>query len=239
VTAPVRPASPLARARTALRLLRLRLELPLLFRRVSLPELLARVEAGGGRPAAIDELQASVERLFRPLRFWRTTCLWRALGGYSALRAAGADVRFLIGVRLDRGELVAHAWLERDGRPSLGAPSPAEGYTVAFAWPAGEGTLRPEVRTVPGIAPSKDAVLTELPDGTGVLLHLDTKFYFTLNRTGVLAWKLLGDAGARDAAELGARLAREFPDADPAAVRADVERLVEELTRERLVTRVG
>jgi hypothetical protein len=110
---------------------------------------------------------------------------------------------------------------------------------VAFAWPAGEGTLRPEVRRVAGIVPSKDAVLTELRDGTGVLLHLDTKFYFTLNRTGVLAWKLLGEEGARDAAELGDRLARSFPDADPAAVRADVAALVAELLREKLVLQAG
>lgn len=231
-------SSALSRARTALRLLRLRIELPLLFRRVSLPELLARADAAEASPAALDELQRSVERLFRPLRFWRTTCLWRALGGYSALRAAGADVRFLIGVRVRGGELVAHAWLERDGRPSLGAPAPAEGYAVAFAWPADEGTLRAEVR-VAGIAPAKDVVLTELRDGTGVLLHLETKHYFTLNRTGVLAWKLLGDAGARDAPELGDRLAREFPDVDPAAVRTDVAALVEELLREQLVVRGG
>jgi hypothetical protein len=237
VTSAVR-ASPLARARTALRLLRLRLELPLLFRRTSLPDLLARAESTAADPGAADDLQRAVERLFRPLRFWRTTCLWRALGGYTALRAAGADVRFLIGVRVDGGELRAHAWLERDGRPSIGAAS-AGAYTVAFAFPADEGTLRPEVRNVSGIAPSQDAVLTQLPDGTGVLLHLDTKFYFTLNRTGVLAWKLLGDAGARDAAELGERLARAFPEADPAAVRADVERLVDELLREKLVVRAG
>lgn len=229
------------RARTALRLLRLRLMLPLLFRRASLPELLAAIaRPRAAESPALEDVQRSVERLLRPLRFWRTTCLWRALGGYSALRAAGADVRFLIGVRLDRsGELVAHAWLEQDGRPSVGAPQPGEGYTVAFAWPAGEGTLRPEVRRVAGIVPSKDAVLTELHDGTGVLLHLETKFYFTLNRTGVLAWKLLGDDGARDAAELAVRLAAAFPAADPAAVREDVEALVAELLREQLVVQVG
>lgn len=238
MTSPVRSRRPLARARTALRLLRLRLELPLLFRRASLPDLLARAGPRGARED-LDAVQRDVERLLRPLRFWPTTCLWRALAGYSALRAAGADVRFLIGVRVDRGELVAHAWLERDGRPSLAAPSPADGYTVAFAWPVGEGTLRPEVRRVAGIVPSEDAVLTELQDGTGVLLHLETKFYFTLNRTGVLAWKLLGEDGARDAGALAARLAREFPEADPGAVRADVERLVDELVRERLVRRAG
>lgn len=246
-------AAPLARVRRALRLLRLRAELPLLFRGASLPELLARLDRDAGRDASgaarparpgegdarADELLASVERLFRPLRFWRTTCLWRALGGYAALRAAGADVRFLIGVRVHRGELLAHAWLERGGKPSLGAPGAGEHYTVAFAWPADAGTLAREAARMPGIAPAQNVVLTELRDGTGVLLHLDTKVYFTLNRTGVLAWKLLGDEGARDAAELGERLARAFPDVDAAAIRADVEALVAELLREQLVVQVG
>jgi hypothetical protein len=231
--------APLSRARTAVRLLRLRLELPFLLRRGSLPAVLARLEARSAAPATVEEALSSVERLFRPLRFWRTTCLYRALGGYSALRAAGADVRFLIGVRTEGGELVAHAWLERDGRPSIGAPGEGAGYTVAFAWPADPSTLVPEVARVAGIAPSRDVVLTELRDGTGVLLHLETKHYFTLNRSGVLAWKLLGDAGARDAAELAERLAGEFPGADPAAVRADVAALVDELLREQLLVLRG
>jgi hypothetical protein len=233
----MRPGSPLARAGTALRVLRLRLRLPLLFRRASLPELLARADAAAARPERLEALEAAVGRLFRPLRFWPTTCLWRALGGYYVLRAAGADVRFLLGVRMQGEDLVAHAWLERDGRPSIGAPAASEGYAVAFAWPADEGTLGAEARRVPGISPAKDAVLTELRDGTGVLLHLESKHYYTLNRTGVLAWKLLGAAGARDAAELADRLAREFPDADPAAIRSDVAALVGELVREKLLSR--
>lgn len=88
---------------------------------------------------------------------------------------------------------------------------------------------------MPVIDRSDDAVLTELQDGTGVLLHLRTRFYFTLNATGVLAWKLLGD-GAGDAGELARRLAAAFPGADPAGVRSDVEALLAELAREALIT---
>src|SRR5690606_13486520 len=38
-------------------------------------------------------------------------------------------------------------------------------------------------------------MLTEMSDGTGVLLHLDTKFYYTLNRSGTKVWKTLGATG--------------------------------------------
>lgn len=44
--------------------------------------------------------------------------------------------------------------------------------------------------------PHPQALFTELDDGTGVLLHLETKFYFTLNPTAVLVWKSLGDGAS-------------------------------------------
>lgn len=225
----------------SLRVLRHRLLLPLLLRRGSLPALLERLDAGAGRPGAAGDRGAAVEALVatltRPLGLWRTTCLWRSLAGYAALRAAGAEARFLIGVRVDEaGELHAHAWLERDGRPALGAPRPEEGFRVAFAWPADPATLpRTLGARVDGIRPSDEAVLTELKDGTGVLLHLGSRHYYTLNATGVVAWKLLLDGAAADAAGLAAALAARFPGADPAAVRADVDALLAELAAERLV----
>lgn len=227
----------LARASAALRLLRLRATLPLVFRRERLPALLARLDgARGGDPRGADALERAADRLLRPLRLWPTTCLWRALGGYAALRAAGADVRFLIGVRpgpKGPGDVQAHAWLERGGRPSLGAP-PAGAFRVAFAWPADPGTLPLERSQVPGLHPSEDAILTELGDGTGVLLDLRTRHYFTLNATGVLTWKLLA-GGAADPDAVARGVAGEYPDADPAAVRRDVDALLAELGREGLV----
>jgi hypothetical protein len=229
----------LDRIHSTLRLLRLRLLLPLLFRRTSLPELLARLDRCGGGPHAADDLVPLVERLTRPLRLWRTSCLWRALAGYSVLRAAGADVRFFIGVRTGAsGALEAHAWIEKQGRPSLGAPTEADGYRVAFAWPADPAGLRApklEVR-VAELTTSDEAVLTQLKDGTGVLLHVGTKFYFTLNRTAVLAWKMIADEKVADAAALAARMAARFPSVDPGTVQADVAALVAELSAEGLLT---
>jgi hypothetical protein len=227
--------------------------LPLLFRQESLPDLMARLDGrtvlgraplSGVRQDArgrAEDLVPLVEHLTRPLRFWRTTCLWRSLVGYAALRAAGDDVRFLIGVRLDAGgALAAHAWLERHGQPSLGAPRPEEGYRVAFAWPADPANLaRRSEDDVDGIKASDEAVLTELKDGTGVLLHLGSKHYYTLNPTGVLVWRLLADGTATGAEALAGAVAARFPGADAATVRADVDRLLAELAAERLVALPG
>ncbi len=230
-------AAPLFRLRQAARGLALRALLPLMVKQRALPDLLARLDLPRepGAPPG-DGQRRLAERLFQPLRFWPTTCLYRALGSYALLRAAGQEVRFVIGVSRAGGELVAHAWLERDGRAIIDRPGPGEGYAVAYAWPADPAML-PAPRgnaSVPGISCSDDAVLTELQDGTGVLLHLQTRFYFTLNPSGVQAWKLIG-AGARDAAELARRLAAAFPDADPVKVRADVDALLADLVRESLV----
>lgn len=44
----------------------------------------------------------------------------------------------------------------------------------------------------------KDLLFTEIEDGTGVLLDLGTKMYFSLNATAALVWQILEN---RDAAE--------------------------------------
>ncbi|MEO8623115.1 MAG: lasso peptide biosynthesis B2 protein [bacterium] len=49
-------------------------------------------------------------------RPWTRTCLRRAVVLYHLMRAAGRAVDLCIGVRRDeRGEMLAHAWLLRDG----------------------------------------------------------------------------------------------------------------------------
>jgi hypothetical protein len=52
-------------------------------------------------------------------------------------------------------------------------------------------------------------LLTELEDGTGVLLHIETKYYFTLNETGVFLWKQLQRA-PHSPRELAEALSTEF-----------------------------
>jgi hypothetical protein len=86
---------------------------------------------------------------------------------------------------------------------------------------------------------SPDVILTEIGDGTGVLLHVGTKFYFTLNATGVAVWKTLAEASAAGApvTTLADALHRRFEvDADVAA--RDLEPLLQELLAEDLDARV-
>jgi hypothetical protein len=79
-------------------------------------------------------------------------------------------------------------------------------------------------------------LLTELDDGTGVVLNLDTKFYFTLNATAVSLWKELV-RGARTRHELASSLIGEF-EVQEAEAASDVALLIEELLAEGLVERV-
>ena len=86
---------------------------------------------------------------------------------------------------------------------------------------------------------SDRALLTPLADGTGVLLHLDTKFYYTLNATGVFVWRTLAAAtpggGATRAALVDAIVAAFDVHADVAT--ADVDAMLTELLDEQLVVR--
>ncbi len=87
----------------------------------------------------------------------------------------------------------------------------------------------------PRYVASERALLTELGDGTGVLLDLDSKFYFTLNETAIFVWKVLGDRVGLTRAELAQQLSRAF-DVDQARAAADLEPVLEELLVEQLVT---
>lgn len=78
-------------------------------------------------------------------------------------------------------------------------------------------------------------LLTPLPDGTGVVLHLDDKFYFTLNATAVFVWQRLHD-GAHSEASLAAAVTARFV-VDDAVARADVHALLFELVDNGLAAR--
>ena len=74
-----------------------------------------------------------------------------------------------------------------------------------------------------------------MKDGTGVLLDLRSKFYFTLNDTGVAVWKLIAAGEAVEARVLAERIARKFDAPSVEAVEADVKALLEELEAEGLL----
>jgi hypothetical protein len=171
------------------------------------------------------------------LRRLPATCLHRALAGYAALREAGRDARFVIGVRRDGAEIVAHAWIEQGGGPVGEPDDPRARFTVAYVHPepapapAGHGDPMSAPR------PSPDVILTRLADGTGVLLHLGTKFYFALNATGVVVWEALAAGQPVDADRLADLLVERFSGVDRAGARADVEALLRDLAAEGLLAK--
>jgi len=83
--------------------------------------------------------------------------------------------------------------------------------------------------------PNPQVLFTELDDGTGVLLHLDTKFYYALNTTAVVVWKSLGEALPHQSA-IATRIAEQFK-VEPEIAAKDVARVIEEMLDDGLVLR--
>jgi hypothetical protein len=83
------------------------------------------------------------------------------------------------------------------------------------------------------ITPSSRVILTEMPDGKGVLLDMDTKFYYELNVTGVFVWKQFGGR-SKLAAELVSGLVSEF-EVETETAAEDVAELISELAGNKLV----
>lgn len=74
-------------------------------------------------------------------------------------------------------------------------------------------------------------VCTELDDGA-VLLNLDTKYYYSLNETGLRIWQIMDEV--QNPMEIAKRLANEY-EIDIEGAKASVVRLVEELEKEHLI----
>lgn len=204
---------------------------PLLVRRHHLSDLLVLLDgaATGASPAdarrIVDGLRGRV----------RMSCLPRALAAYAALRARGEDVRFVIGVRPagdGARDVVGHAWVELSGAPYGESVDPRSCWAVAFVHPSKPA---PKETTMPSPTPRPDVILTELPDGTGVLLHLGTKFYYALNATGVAIWKALEEGEPASPEALARGLVDRFAGVSLEEARTDVESLLAELRAEDLI----
>lgn len=76
-----------------------------------------------------------------------------------------------------------------------------------------------------------DVVVTEL-EGEAVLLNLNTKMYYTLNKTGLFIWKRLGEK--LSFGEIEAQLQYEY-EVTPDKARQSVLDLVNHLHGEKLV----
>ena len=87
------------------------------------------------------------------------------------------------------------------------------------------------------LKPHPKCLLTELEDGTGVVLNLETKFYHTLNTSAVVLWKALdASAGASTERELARTLVSEF-EVDEETALADVVVALAELKADGLLVR--
>lgn len=73
-------------------------------------------------------------------------------------------------------------------------------------------------------------------DDEAVVVHVETSYYYGLNRAGTLVWTALSER-ALSAGELARELAEAF-DIDEAVARRDVDVLLADLTREDLLVEV-
>lgn len=221
--APRSPTAPAAGLRRAL----LVALMPRLLEQSHMVDLLRMLE-GEAAPG----VGADARKMVDALRRRRTTCLYRSLAGFASLRAAGEPVRLVVGVQVEGGEVLAHAWLERNEEP-VGEPvDPRLRFSQAFAYPP----AGPEKEGVMAANPSsRDVILTEMKDGTGVLLDLKSKFYFTLNTTGVAVWKMLAAGHPAEARALAQRIVEQFDAPSVEQVTKDVEALLSELGAEGLL----
>lgn len=81
--------------------------------------------------------------------------------------------------------------------------------------------------------PNPQVLFTEIDDGSGVLLHLETKFYYTLNPTAVVVWKALAEAKLATVEAVAARLTAEFR-VEPEEARRDLGGILDELLADGL-----
>lgn len=87
------------------------------------------------------------------------------------------------------------------------------------------------MQCIPRTDPS--VVTSALPNGEVVLLHLDTKRYYSLNQTGALLWKQIESSATL--AAMSQTLFERF-DVTAEAAREAVRTLVDDLKSHKLVT---
>jgi len=81
---------------------------------------------------------------------------------------------------------------------------------------------------------SSASVFTALPDGTGVLLNLETLLYFSLNRTGAMLWQDIDQAETSELDHLVRSTCARF-DVDQSSASEGIQGFVNQLARFGLV----
>jgi len=80
----------------------------------------------------------------------------------------------------------------------------------------------------------EDVVFTDLDDGSAVLLHLESKYYYSLNDTGSFLWKLMEQNEGTTEEEMIKELCDTF-DVDEDKAKEDVEDFIHNLSEEGLI----
>lgn len=70
-------------------------------------------------------------------------------------------------------------------------------------------------------------------DGEAVLIHVETSYYYSLNKTGTAVWELL-ESGEQSLADLTTAVSNRFA-ADPTTIQQDIEQLLDHLSTEGLI----
>ncbi len=78
-------------------------------------------------------------------------------------------------------------------------------------------------------------LFTDLEDGTSVLLHLDSKFYYTLNDTGTLIWRALMEHEGASTGELARSLATTTFGVGEEVLRPDLDEMFQEMLAEQIL----
>jgi hypothetical protein len=81
---------------------------------------------------------------------------------------------------------------------------------------------------------SSASVFTALPDGTGVLLNLETLLYFSLNRTGAMVWRDIDQGETSELKQLVRSTCERF-DVDQDSANEGIQGFINELARFGLV----
>ncbi len=80
----------------------------------------------------------------------------------------------------------------------------------------------------------EDVVFTDLDDGSAVLLHLETKFYFSLNETGCFLWKLIEKEGGAEEEDMVKSLCEAF-EVEPNRAAGDIKEFISDLREQGLI----
>jgi Coenzyme PQQ synthesis protein D (PqqD) len=84
------------------------------------------------------------------------------------------------------------------------------------------------------IEKASPTVFTQLDDGTGVLLNLNTLFYYSLNRTGTVLWQQIEEHRAITLDEL-LRGTHERFEVSEDALRSHIIKFIEQLENLKMV----